>query len=38
MGMSQTGAYKLAAQGYNYRQILGYYYPGVETARLELKK
>lgn len=38
MGMSQTGAYKLAAQGYNYRQILGHYYPGVETARLELKK
>jgi peptidoglycan hydrolase-like amidase len=34
MGMSQTGAYKLAAQGMNYTQILGYYYPGVQTARL----
>ncbi|HCF30535.1 MAG TPA: sporulation protein SpoIID [Cyanobacteria bacterium UBA11049] len=33
MGMSQTGAYKLAAQGMNYTQILGYYYPGVQTAR-----
>ena len=34
MGMSQTGAYKLAAQGMSYTQILGYYYPGVQTARL----
>lgn len=34
LGMSQTGAYKLAAQGMNYTQILGYYYPGVQTARL----
>ncbi len=38
MGMSQTGAYKLAAQGYNYLQILGYYYPGAATARLEPKR
>lgn len=38
MGMSQTGAYQLAAQGYNYQQILGYYYPGTATARLQLKK
>jgi peptidoglycan hydrolase-like amidase len=33
-GMSQTGAYKLAEAGYNYQQILGYYYPGVELATL----
>lgn len=38
VGMSQTGAYKLAAQGYNYRQIIGYYYPGAATARLEPKR
>jgi peptidoglycan hydrolase-like amidase len=37
-GMSQTGAYKLAAQGYDYRQIIGYYYPGAATARLEPKR
>lgn len=36
-GMSQTGAYQLAAQGYNYLQILGHYYPGTATARLEIK-
>lgn len=38
VGMSQTGAYQLAAQGYSYLQILGYYYPGAATARLELKR
>lgn len=27
--MSQTGAYAYARQGYDYRQILGVYYPGV---------
>jgi peptidoglycan hydrolase-like amidase len=37
-GMSQTGAYELAAQGYNYLQILGHYYPGTATARLEIKR
>ena len=37
-GMSQTGAYKLAEQGYDYRQIIGYYYPGAATARLEPKR
>jgi SpoIID/LytB domain protein len=36
-GMSQTGAYKLAEAGYNYQQILGYYYPGVEVATLVRK-
>lgn len=34
LGMSQQGAYKLAAQGYNYQQILGTYYPGTSLARL----
>lgn len=38
VGMSQTGAYKLAAQGYDYRQILGAYYPDTELAKLELKR
>ncbi|PSB05276.1 SpoIID/LytB domain-containing protein [Merismopedia glauca] len=33
-GMSQTGAYQLANQGYNYQQILGNYYPGVQLSRL----
>jgi peptidoglycan hydrolase-like amidase len=37
VGMSQTGAYAYANQGYNYRQILGAYYPGVAIARLEKK-
>ncbi|MGL5921402.1 SpoIID/LytB domain-containing protein [Chroococcidiopsis sp.] len=36
-GMSQTGAYRLAAQGYNYLQILAHYYPKTATARLEIK-
>lgn len=37
VGMSQTGAYEKAAQGYDYRQILAVYYPGSEVARLGLK-
>ena len=37
-GMSQTGAYAYANQRYNYRQILGAYYPGVAIARLETRK
>lgn len=36
-GMSQTGAYGLADSGYNYTQILSYYYPGVTIAKLELQ-
>jgi peptidoglycan hydrolase-like amidase len=36
-GMSQTGAYELARQGYTYEQILGNYYPGVGLARLVLQ-
>ncbi|HAC66193.1 MAG TPA: sporulation protein SpoIID [Cyanothece sp. UBA12306] len=35
-GMSQTGAYKLAKKGYDYQQILDYYYPGTSLARLVL--
>ncbi len=37
-GMSQTGAYAYANQGYDYRQILGVYYPGVAIALLESKR
>ncbi len=36
-GMSQNGAYVYASQRYDYRQILGVYYPGVAIARLESK-
>ncbi|MEM8779628.1 MAG: SpoIID/LytB domain-containing protein [Cyanobacteria bacterium P01_G01_bin.49] len=36
-GMSQTGAYELAKQGYDYQEILGHYYPGVGLARLALQ-
>ncbi|PSB26096.1 sporulation protein SpoIID [Chlorogloea sp. CCALA 695] len=36
-GMSQNGAYAYANQGYDYRQILGVYYPGVDISRLESK-
>jgi peptidoglycan hydrolase-like amidase len=36
-GMSQTGAYDLAQQGYDYQQILARYYPGVGLARLIVK-
>ena len=35
-GMSQTGAYGLARKGFDYQQILDYYYPGVGLARLVL--
>lgn len=38
IGMSQTGAYDLASQGYDYQEILGRYYPGVSLARLEVKQ
>lgn len=36
-GMSQTGAYDLAQQGYDYQRILARYYPGVGLARLIIK-
>jgi len=36
-GMSQNGALSLAQQGYNYRQILGNYYPGTGLAWIDTK-
>lgn len=36
IGMSQTGALKLAQQGYNYHHILSTYYPGTGVSRIEL--
>lgn len=33
LGMSQWGAYALAQRGYNYQQILQYYYQGVEISQ-----
>ncbi len=35
-GMSQLGARDLSQQGYNYLQILGYYYPNTSLGRLVL--
>ncbi len=37
-GMSQTGAYELARNGYDHQQILSYYYPGVGLAQLVLQQ
>ena len=34
VGMSQYGARALAASGYAYWQILGFYYPGTALQRL----
>jgi SpoIID/LytB domain protein len=34
VGMCQMGAYMMAKRGYNYRQILGHYYKGVQIRRL----
>ncbi len=36
-GMSQTGAYELAQQGFNYLQILGNYYPGAGLSRIRVQ-
>lgn len=33
-GMSQTGAYELARQGYDHQEILSHYYPGISLAKL----
>jgi stage II sporulation protein D len=35
-GMSQLGALKLAEEGYDYRHILGTYYPGTGLAKIEV--
>lgn len=37
VGMSQWGAYNLARQGYNYHQILMYYYQGATLAKIEIR-
>ncbi len=37
-GMSQNGALSLAQQGYNYKQILGRYYPGTGLTWIDTKK
>ncbi|MEQ8757667.1 MAG: SpoIID/LytB domain-containing protein [Coleofasciculus sp. G1-WW12-02] len=34
-GMSQKGAYELAMQGYDYKQILAHYYPGAGLSWIE---
>jgi len=31
VGMSQWGAYAMAQQGYNYKDILTFYYTGIEV-------
>jgi peptidoglycan hydrolase-like amidase len=36
--MSQNGALSLAEKGYNYRQILGNYYPGTSLAWLDTQQ
>ena len=35
LGLSQWGARRLAETGYNYRQILSHYYPGVQLGRAD---
>lgn len=37
LGLSQWGAYKLAARGIGYKQILGYYYRGTKLAKMKTK-
>ncbi len=37
LGLSQWGAYKLASQGINYRQILGHYYQGTKLSTIQSK-
>ena len=37
VGMSQWGAYSLARNGYNYYQILLYYYQGVTLAKIDVR-
>jgi len=35
VGMCQWGAYYMARRGYNYTQILNYYYPGVKVVSID---
>ena len=37
VGMSQWGAYNLARNGYNYQQILLYYYQGSTLAKIDVR-
>lgn len=37
LGMSQWGAYYLAQQGVNYKQILGHYYRGTSLSKIEVQ-
>lgn len=37
LGLSQWGARELAAQGYNYQQIVAHYYTGATLARIEVE-
>ncbi|MEB3357960.1 MAG: SpoIID/LytB domain-containing protein [Synechococcales bacterium] len=37
VGMSQWGAYGMAAHGYNYQQILGHYYQGVGLSNIQVQ-
>jgi SpoIID/LytB domain len=37
VGMSQWGAYNLARNGYNYQQILLYYYQGATLAKIDVR-
>ncbi len=37
LGLSQWGAYNLAARGINYRQILGHYYSGTKLSTIKAK-
>ncbi len=34
VGLCQWGAYFMAKEGYDYKQILGYYYPGAQISLL----
>ncbi|MEM8603273.1 MAG: SpoIID/LytB domain-containing protein [Cyanobacteria bacterium P01_H01_bin.121] len=36
LGMSQWGAYGLAARGYNYQQILGHYYRQIALSQIQV--
>lgn len=35
VGMCQWGAYNMARKGYNYKEILDFYYPGAELVRID---
>jgi len=37
LGLSQWGAYNMALMGYNYQQIVLYYYKGTVLAKAEVQ-